>query len=130
MACFDKLTESAIPGDPKLTRTHRILVTLGAYSSENSFRLAYGLLNVLVGTFAVVVSLQRGFGVRAIGLYVALFVFTLLVVRVFRPISKGEYRELWRPIVSGYRAPITSAAVAPPNPPLQPSAPSVGERRG
>jgi hypothetical protein len=116
MACFDRLSESAIPGDHKLTKTHRILVMMGAYSSENSFRLAYTLLNVLVSTFAVVVSLQRGFGVRILGLYGALFLVTQLVMRAFRPISEREYRALWREILVG-----DTSTEVPPNPPLQPT---------
>src|SRR5271165_798979 len=120
MACFDKLTEAAIPSDSKLTRTHRILVMLGAFSSENSFRLAYSLLNILVASFAVVVGLQRGFGAPALGLYVGLFVLAQLVMRVFRPISKSDYRELWRTIVAGQHSTVSATAVAPPpDPALQ-----------
>lgn len=113
MACYDRLTETAIPSDPKLMRTHRVLVALGVFSSENSFRVSYTLLNILIASFAVVISLQRRFGIAVVALYIGLFLFAQFVMRALRPISKKDYRELWLQIFGDENLTIPRSAASP-----------------
>jgi hypothetical protein len=90
---FDKLTEETIPSSLELSLTHRVLVKFGGYSTENAFRIAYLLLSILVTVFAIFKTDSNQFVFFI--LYLAFFLIILIVMRIFRPIRKHEYRILW-----------------------------------
>ena len=90
---FDRLTEETIPSHLELSLTHRALVKFGGYSTENAFRIAYLLLSILVTVFAIFKTESNQF--TFLVLYLAFFIIILIVMRIFRPIRKREYRQLW-----------------------------------
>jgi hypothetical protein len=93
MKSFDKLIEVTIPKSDEVTKSHRVLVKAGAYSTGKAFSVAYFLLNLLILILGL--SKTKADQVQNVWIFVSLFVAMLVVMWLFRPISKRKYLELW-----------------------------------
>ena len=98
MEKFDTLTEEIFPEDIKLSRIHRVLQRLGLYTTGKALTAAYSLLILFVVLFGVYQIQPRT--LLSLALILGGGLFTFLILIVFHPISKKEYRRLWLDVQS------------------------------
>jgi hypothetical protein len=93
MKYFDKLNEDVIPIDGNLSKSYKAMHLLGAFSTDKMFSYAYIVLNTFILLYAILKT--DDISILSFSVFIGLFLFTFLIMWIFGPIGKKEYRRLW-----------------------------------